>query len=372
MYRLSTYIARQLAAPYAFVLLALICLIIIIPSLRLIDVVLSKGLSLGAFVGLLVVYAPRDLAFALPFLVFLATAIAYGRLSLDSELVALQATGRTNLQLMMPAVVFGVLAGVAALLLEAWLAPAGYHRYREQIRDIRTSYANLLPQEAAFLSPVQDLTVFVRERDRDGTLRGLLIHDGRDPDRPVSIVAREGQSQFGGDLPRFVVRDGSRHEVGPDRDRVHTLGFDRYVFEVAGDDRRFGPPRTRTAAERSLRELLDPPPQTPPSVRAQFRAEAQRRLQAPLFLLLMALAGAAPFLVKFQPRDHPLRPLFPASVVAVTLEILFVSTPWAYATLPVLIPLSYGVLVAVIALTLMAVHGYDFRRLVRRGARAGA
>ena len=76
MYRLSLYIARQLAAPYAFVLLALISLIIVIPSLRLIDVVLSKGLSPEAFVGLLIAYAPRDLAFALPFLVFLATASA--------------------------------------------------------------------------------------------------------------------------------------------------------------------------------------------------------------------------------------------------------------------------------------------------------
>ena len=111
MYRLSLYIARQLAAPYAFVLLALISLIIVIPSLRLIDVVLSKGLSPEAFVGLLIAYAPRDLAFALPFLVFLATASAYGRLSLDSELVALQATGRSNLQLMTPAIVFGLLAG---------------------------------------------------------------------------------------------------------------------------------------------------------------------------------------------------------------------------------------------------------------------
>ncbi len=372
MYRLSFYIARQLAAPYAFVLFALISLIIVIPSLRLIDVVLSKGLSLGIFAGLLIAYAPRDLAFALPFLVFLATAIAYARLNLDSELVALQAAGRSNLQLMMPAVVFGALAGIAALVLETWLAPAGYHRYREQVREIRSSYANLLPQEATFLSPIHGLTVFVRERDADGTLRGLLIHDGRDPDRSVSIVAREGQSLFGGDVPRFVMHDGSRHEAGPDRDQVHSLSFERYVFEIEAEDRPFGAPRMRTAAERSLRELLDPPPETPPAVRARFHAEAQRRLQSPLFLLLMALAGAAPFLLRFRVREHPLRPLFSASVTAVVLELLFVAAPWAYTSVPALIPLSYGGLAAAFVLTLIAVRGHDFRRGANPWSRAEA
>ena len=372
MYRMSLYIARQLAAPYAFVLLGLISLIIVIPSLRLIDVVLSKGLSLEAFVGLLVAYAPRDLAFALPFLVFIATASAYGRFSLDSELVALQATGRSNLQLMMPALAFAALAGAAALVLEAWLAPAGYHRYREQIQEIRSSYANLLPQEAAFLSPVQGVTVFVRERASDGTLRGLLIHDGRDPARSVSVVAREGQGDFGGGRPRFVVYDGSRHEIGPDRDRVHSLSFDRYVFEVAAADRSAGPRRTRSAAERTLWELLDPPPDASPSMRRQFGAEAQRRLQAPFFLLLMALAGVTPFLRRHRFREHPLRPLLAASIAAAALEIVFVATPWAYASFPALIPVSYGALATAIVLLLAAAHLHDVRRRSLRLLRGGA
>ncbi len=366
MDRLSLYIARQLAAPYAFVLLALISLIIVIPSLRLIDVVLSKGLSLETFVGLLIAYAPRDLAFALPFLVFLATASAYGRLSMDSELVALQATGRSNLQLMAPALAFGVLAGIAALVLEAWLAPAGYHRYREQIQEIRSSYAYLLPQEGAFLSPVRGLTVFVRERDSDGTLRGLLIHDGRDPERSVSIVAREGQSHFSGGAPRFVVSDGSRHEIGRDHDRVHTLSFDRYLFEVAADDQPDGRDRKRSAAEHSLWELLSPSADTGPAERRQFAAEAQRRLQSPLFLLLMAIAGVTPFLLRDRFREHPLRPLLSASVAAVALEVLFVAAPWAYASFPVLVPLSYGLLVAAIVLTLTAVRMHGTRRRVWR------
>lgn len=372
MYRLSLYIARQLAAPYAFVLLALISLIIVIPSLRLIDVVLSKGLSPEAFVGLLIAYAPRDLAFALPFLVFLATASAYGRLSLDSELVALQATGRSNLQLMTPALVFGLLAGIAALVLETWLAPAGYQRYRDQIQEIRSSYANLLPQEGTFLSPVQGLTVFVREREPDGTLSGLLIHDGRDPGRSVSIVAREGRSQFSSGLPRFVVHEGSRHEMGPNRDQIHTLSFDRYVFEVAAGDRSSDKQRTRSVAERSLWELLDAPPDTTTSVRRQFEAEAQRRLQAPLFLLLMALAGVTPFLLKHRMREHPLRPLLSASVAAVTLEVLFIASPWAYASFPVLIPISYGALLTAIALTLAWAHVHDVRRRSLRVSKSGA
>ncbi len=348
MDRLSIYMARQLAVPYAFVLLALVSLIIVIPSLRLIDVVLSKGLPLEVFVRLLVAYAPRDLAFASPFLVFLATASAYGRLSMDSELIALQAAGRSNWHLLRPALAFGAIAGAVTLLLEVWVAPAGYHSYREQLHEVRSGYAYLLPQEATFLSPVQGVTLFVRERETDGTLRGLLFHDGRNPEHPVSIVATEGHSRFSDGRPRFVVYEGSRYEVDPDDARVHALSFGRYTFDVEEDDHPGLEARRRSTAELPLWDLLDPPADSPDSLRAQYRAEAHRRIQSPLFLLLMTLAGVAPFLFKSSAREHPLRPLLPASVAAVVLEILYIAAPWTYASFALLIPVSYGLLGAAI------------------------
>lgn len=362
MDRLSVYIARQLAGPYVLVLLALVCIILVSPSLRLIDLVLSKGLSAVTFVELLLLYSPRYLAFTLPFLVFIATVIAYARLNADSELVALQSAGRSNLQLARAAVAFAAVVAVLGLLLEAYAAPAGYHRYRDKIVEVRNSYTSFLLRDATFLSPIRGLTVFVRERDEDGNLDNILLHDERDPRTSVSVLAERGSIRFAEGTPRFQMFEGSRQEMGRDSGRMRILTFRSYELDLGTVERRGGE-RSRTAAELSLAELLDPPASVTGAARRNHVAEAHRRLQAPLLILLMALVGVTPFLLGREGLAHPLRPVLTASALAIALEAMFAVTPWLCAVAPAMIWVSYGVILAVGAALILLLAG----RVTMRG-----
>lgn len=356
MDRLSVYIARQLAGPYVLVLLALVGIILVSPSLRLIDLVLSKGLSGLTFAELLLLYAPRYLAFTLPFLVFVATVIAYARLNSDSELVALQSAGRSNLQLARAALAFAAVVALLGLLLEAYAAPAGYHRYRAKIEEVRNSYASFLFRDATFLTPARGLTVFVRERDEDGNLKGILLHDGRDPRTSVSVLAERGTIRFVDGTPRFQMFEGSRQEMGRDSGRMRILTFRSYELDLGAVEPRGGK-RVPTAAELGLAELLDPPGPVAGALRRNYAAEAHRRLQAPLLILLMALVGTTPFLLGHAGLAHPLRPVLTAGALAIGLEAMFAVTPWLCAAAPAMIWVSYAVILAVGATLLLLLAG---------------
>ncbi len=356
MDRLSLYIARQLAGPYVLVLLTFICLITILPSLRLVDLVLDKGISGATLAELLIYYAPRYLAFFLPFLVFLATVIAYARLSIDSELVALQSVGRSSLQLAGAAIAFAVVVAVISLTLELYAGPAGYHRYRDKIVEIRNSYASFLFRDSTFISPVHGLTVFVRERDPDGNLTGILLHDERDPSHSVSILAERGRVWFQDGVPHFQMFDGNHQEVDRGSNRLSTLSFRSYQLNLGAIGQSAGI-RAPSPAERSIDELLNPPEFVSEATRWSYAAEAHRRIQAPLLVLLMALAGATPLLLRGDSQAHPLRPVFFAIIVAVALEAMFAVAPWLYATEPAMIPFSYVVILAVGTILVMLLTG---------------
>lgn len=371
MDRLSVYIARQLAGPYVLVLLALVCVILVSPSLRLIDLVLSKGLSGATFAELLLLYSPRYLAFTLPFLVFLATVIAYARLNADSELVALQSAGRSNLQIARAAVLFAAVVAVLGFLLEAYAAPAGYSRYRAKITEVRNSYASFLLRDATFLTPTRGLTVFVRERDEDGNLDSILLHDERDPRTSVSVLAERGSIRIVDGTPHFEMFEGSRQEMGRDSGRMRILTFDSYGLDLGAVERRGGE-RTRTAAELGFAELLDPPDSASLATRRNYVAEAHRRLQAPLLILLMALVGVTPFLLGHDGLSHPLRPALTAGALAIALEAMFTVTPWLCAVAPAMIWVSYGVILATgTALVLLLAGKVPARGSLARPAPAG-
>ena len=53
--------------------------------------------------------------------------------------------------------------------------------------------AAFLLQEGVFTPISDDLTVYVRSRDRDGTLRGILVEDARQKNSRATILAETGQ-----------------------------------------------------------------------------------------------------------------------------------------------------------------------------------
>jgi lipopolysaccharide export system permease protein len=304
--RLDRYIFRQLALALLAVSFGLAALVWLTQSLRFIELVLDRGLSFLVFIELTGLLLPGFFAIILPITTFLVALFVYVRLAADRELVVMRAAGLSQWRLARPAIALALLSLGACYALNLLVVPEAQAAFRAWQFEIRNQLAAILVQEGVFSSVGDDLTVYARLRDRDGSLRGILIHDARERGAPVTILAESGRITPTPSGPRVTLENGQRQQIeraplppgappdAPPATRLSVLTFSENSVDLArtsrGEENRY-----RNAQERSLGELLNPDPaeRIPDRDLRRFRAEAHNRLAGPLNALGFALVAMA-------------------------------------------------------------------------------
>lgn len=332
MTRLDRYLFRQLGIALLAVTVGLAALVWLTQSLRFIELVLDRGLSLAVFLELTGLLLPSFFAVILPITTFVVVLFTYVRLNADRELVVMRAAGLSDWRLARPALLLAGLATGFCLLLQLWLVPVSHAAFRAWQFEIRNEMAAILLQEGVFSSLGDDLTVYARRRESDGTLRGILVHDTREPGAPVTIMAEEGRLSTAAAGPRVTLLNGVRQQLEPARDgqppRLSTLSFAENSLDLASSSRSEPEAvRNRDSRERFVGELLNPDPteNLPERDIRKFRAEAHGRMSSPFTALAFAMVGLAAALASSFRRHGDWRPAVIGVGVVVALLALGLS-----------------------------------------------
>ncbi len=287
--RLDRYVFRQLAVALVAVTTGLAVLIWLTQSLRFVELVVNRGLSIGVFLQLTGLLLPSFIAVIVPITTFVVVQFVYQRLAGDRELTVMRSAGLSPFALARPALALALAATLACYLLNLWIVPASLNSFREFQWEIRNRVAAFLLQEGVFTTLSDDLTVYVRFRDREGALRGILVDDARQPNSHATILAERGQLVEGPTGPRVLLLNGSRQELDRLTGRLKILTFNENAIDLAEATHSDGA-RPRDMTEVSLGELFDPHPANAQDV-SKWRAEADRRLSGPLSTLSFALVA---------------------------------------------------------------------------------
>jgi len=300
MRQIDRYILRNLTVATVFVAAGLSAAIWLTQSLRWVELVVEGGAPLSMFVQLAVLTFPTFLSIVLPVALMAAVLFTYNRFIMDSELVVLRAAGMGPLSLARPALVLGALVAVACYLLTIYLGPAANRELVRLRYAIRADYSAMLLREGTFNDVGEGLTVYIRQRDRDGALGGLLIHDVRDPESRTTIVADRGMLVEAEDVPRVVVYNGTQMKYTPATGRTEWLEFARYAVDLQSLRKELGQDRWADPRERPLGQLLDigsSGDARDVQFASRLRAELHSRLASPLLALaftVIALAALLP------------------------------------------------------------------------------
>ena len=174
-----------------------------------------------------------------------------------------------------------------------YLLPSSYRNFKDIQYELRSELGSLLIEEGVFNEVTSGLTVYVRERAEDGTLKGILVHDSRNAEAPITMMAERGAIADGEDGPKVVMAQGNRQELNRATGKLSMLYFDRYTLEVdqlSGQ----GPDRWRQPRERYLHELIGQNSRPEDRQHAvQLLAEANRRIYLPLLGFSLILVGLA-------------------------------------------------------------------------------
>lgn len=339
---LDWYMFRQLVVALLAVTTALVALIWLTQSLRFVELVVNRGLSLRVFFELTGLLIPNFVAVILPITTFVVVQFVYQRLASDREITVMRAAGLSPLAMARPALALALLSMLAGFVLNIWVVPASFTAFRQFEFEIRNRVAAFLLQEGVFTPVSDDLVVYVRKRDPDGTLHGILVDDARDRNSRATILAERGRLVSGPDgEPRVLLINGSRQELDRQTGRLNVLTFAQDTMDL-NSDRTGAEQRFRDVNEMSMSELLDPPPGiVSDRDLPKLAVEATRRLATPFTAASFSvIALVAVLMGAFRRHGNLLRPMV-AVLLVVGLLALGLALVNLAQRLPVLLPLLW-------------------------------
>ena len=208
-----------------FVAVAFSVAVWLVQSLRLIDLIVNRGLSVGLFLYLALLILPRFIDVVLPIAVFVAVLFVYNKLIAESELVVMRAAGDEPDRARARRRSSPALSAMAVLYaLSLYLLPAANRAFKDLQFQIRNRFASVLVQDGVFNTLSDRLMIYDTAATTAGDLVGLLIYDLRDPQQAGHDLRRARRLRR--HARRAAARAGQRHAPAARQAQRPSLGAD--------------------------------------------------------------------------------------------------------------------------------------------------
>ena len=289
---LDRYICREVASHSALGL-AVFTFVFFVPQLvRLMDLIVRHAGGFGTAVILFVCSLPPVFTFTLPMAALVGVLIGLGRLSADSEIVALHASGLSLRRLLLPIAFVALACTAATIAMTFWLSPASVRILRSVEDELRSSQAPYAVQPRVFDERFPRFILYVQDVEAAATRwRGVFLAASSSTPGPSNVtLAEQADVVVDPQTAHLEIHlgGGSTHEYDPrepDKYNVTTFGESDIPVEVPahGGEKNV----TVSNAEESVPELLS---QRGAAWR-DARVEFHRRVAFPAACLVFALLG---------------------------------------------------------------------------------
>ncbi len=190
MSRFDGYFLRQMLILFGFFTLVLVGVFWITRSVSLFDRVISGGQSAMVFLEFTALTLPTLIRTVMPMAVFAAAVYATNRLSRESEMTVMLATGSSPWRLSRAVFVFGLVAGLMMAVISIFFRPASVEQLEQRQAEVAGDVTAQLLNEGEFLHPAEGVTVYIGKIDLDGTLSEVFVSDRRDSLNPISYSSK--------------------------------------------------------------------------------------------------------------------------------------------------------------------------------------
>ena len=166
---LDRFILNELKAPFFFGLVAFTIILVAGGLLfQMAELIIQQGVSIGIVIRLFIYYMPRLVVFTIPMSCLLAALLGFGKLSANSEIVALKSAGLSFQRIVRPVVAAAFVISICALVINESIVPMS-----------ERAAANVMKYEVLHESaPVFKAKVFLKEEGGGAVERVIWLTDG--------------------------------------------------------------------------------------------------------------------------------------------------------------------------------------------------
>lgn len=211
---INKYILLEIFGPFCLGLLIFTFVLFMKEVLNLIELVINKGVGLKTVLEMVVYILPSFFVLTVPMAVLVAALSAFGRLSTDSEVTAMKASGISLYTLFVPVLLFSLAASGLTFFLYAKALPWGNHNFRVVMYELARTKASIGLKAQVFNTMFPGLVIYIDEISYvDNSFEGVMISDSRDPQNLQTIFAQKGRLITDEKALRVILRlyDGASH-----------------------------------------------------------------------------------------------------------------------------------------------------------------
>ncbi len=297
MKKLDIYIAKQIWVGFLLVALSLMSMLWLTQSLKFVEMVTDKGLPVYLFIEMTSLLMPRVFTILSPIALFVAVMFVYNRLITDSELIVMKAVGISSFMIARAAIGVGVIMAIFNIFVLNYGIPVAESKFRDLEYEVKNSFTKMMLREGSFTSFKNNMTVFIDKFEGEGSVKGIIVSDGKKREEKVITVAESGMIEYTDIGPKILLKNGTRQVMNKKSGQFSSMRFDDYVVDF-GDVSK-AKKKKESVREKGIKELLEDAknPKIGQKERRAFKAEAHRRIIAPFFNLIFAMLACVGLLV---------------------------------------------------------------------------
>jgi lipopolysaccharide export system permease protein len=196
--------------------------------MRLLDIAVGNGVSTLVVFQMLFNLIPYYIGLALPVALFLGVLLAFRKLSLQSELDAINSCGIGAERIIRPAIALAALMMAFNMFLAGYLTPYTRYAFRAIMFDITSGVIEQGIGEGIFMGLPNGYTLRVEQsRGAGRELYGVFAHREDEDGRIITLTAKRGELLSGAKDGMIALRlyDGNRSEWDPGTTSSGTLQF---------------------------------------------------------------------------------------------------------------------------------------------------
>jgi len=290
--RLDRYILREILYPSIIGLAALTFVALSRGLGTLLEKIIRLSATPGEIWAISAALLPNVLIFTLPMAVLVGILTGFGRLSSDSEMIAMRASGVSMRRILVPVLTLGVAAWLLNTAMTTWIAPEMAAQLIRAKREILLHHSSLIVQDGIFNEDSPNLTLYVRNISRDdGKWHDIMIDDVRDPNQELILFASTAVPQINDTdhTLNLTLTNGNSHKVNFKKsDQYDSEVFRKREFSIpipSGDTGSDTPPLFQTSTKTLWSQMMAG------TATYKDRVEFHQRFALPFACIAFAFVG---------------------------------------------------------------------------------
>ena len=233
------YISNEIWPTFFTSLFVTVFIVVATKMLSVTDLIVSKGVPVSQVVRMVAYLLPDIIAFALPAATLIAVSLAFLRLSVDSEIIALKSCGISLYQMLPPVVLFSSLCMLLAILISFVGVPWGNSSFKALLFQLAESKANLGIKERVFCEPFDNVVFYVNHfSEQENEMENVFVVDRREEDVITTIIAEKSKIFIHSEKKIITLRfkNGTIFIVEKDLESGRTVKFKTYDLNISLKD----------------------------------------------------------------------------------------------------------------------------------------